>query len=633
MLWNKDIEGPALDVAGYPGNPIRVLAGPGTGKSFALKRRVTRLLEEGIVPERILTVTFTRMAAKDLTSDLTGLGVAGCEEVRAGTLHSLCFSMLNREQVLQLTGRTPRTMLKHEVKHLIRDLPEDAFGTILQREIRLRRFEAAWARLQHEEPGWPPTAVDQQFQDTALAWLTFHRAMLVGEMVTETLKYLRDNPVAPERSMFEHILVDEYQDLNRAEQALIDFLSDNATLTVIGDDDQSIYGFKYANPEGIIEFPASHAGTYPLTLLECRRCPTSVVRIANALINHNTVRVDKNLTERPANGDGEIHILQWRALAEEANGIARIVAAKINAQVVQPEQVIVLVPRKLIAYPIRDALIANGLAVQLGFEDETLNAASAQERFSLLNLLADPNDRVALRVLMGYGSQDGRAGAWTRLRAHCEATGQSPWQALEALTNGDLRLPHMASMIERFSVVQPEVAALVRLALSDFVDAWIPAPLPAVDDLRSLALEVLPSVTDINELYREVKTRISQPEIPDATGKVRVMSLHKSKGLTAQMVVVVGCVEGLIPSEIKEDDRERLRKLEEFRRLFYVAITRTKNILILSGARGFARSDALQMGAQFTGRGNTVRTIASRFIGELGPSAPLPIDGRAFLVE
>jgi len=111
------------------------------------------------------------------------------------------------------------------------------------------------------------------------------------------------------------------------------------------------------------------------------------------------------------------------------------------------------------------------------------------------------------------------------------------------------------------------------------------------------------------------------------------MSLHKSKGLTAQMVVVAGCVEGLIPSGIKEDDPEQLRKVEEFRRLLYVAITRTKNILILSGAIQFARSDALQMGAQFTGKGNTVRTIASRFIGELGASAPPPIDGRDFLVE
>ena len=292
-----------------------------------------------------------------------------------------------------------------------------------------------------------------------------------------------------------------------------------------------------------------------------------------------------------------------------------------------------LVPRKLIAYPIRDALIANGLTVQLGFEDETLSSAAAQERFSLLNLLADPNDRVALRVLMGHGSQDSRAGAWNRLRAHCEAAGQSPWQALEALANGELGLPRMASMIDRFHAVQSEIETLAGLALNEFVDAWISMPLPAVQDLRSLALEVLPSVTDINELYREVKTRISQPEIPDATGKVRVMSLHKSKGLTAKMVIVAGCVEGLIPSGIRDDDPERLRKLEEFRRLFYVAITRTKYILVLSSEVRFAHSTALQMGAQFTGRGNTVRTMASRFIGELGASAPRSIDGRDFLTS
>ncbi len=631
MQWNIDIEGPALDFAGHPGNPIRVLAGPGTGKSFALKRRVARLLEEGSLPEEVLTITFTRMAAKDLISDLMSLGVAGCEEVRAGTLHSLCFSILNREQVFQLTGRSPRPMLKHEVKCLVRDLSEEVFGTILQRETRLRRFEAAWAQLQHEEPGWPPTTIDQQFQDATISWLAFHRAMLVGEMITETLKYLSDNPTAPERSIFRHVLVDEYQDLNRAEQSLIDLLAGNATLTVIGDDDQSIYGFKYANPEGIIDFPSSHTGTHELTLLECRRCPASIVRVANALISHNTMRVNKNLVERPKNGEGEIHILQWRTLAEEAEGIARIVAARIHTGVVQPEQVLVLVPRRLIAYPIRDALVASRLSVQLGFEDETLSSTAAQERFSMLNLLADPNDRVALRVLMGSGSPVARAGAWGRLRAHCEANGQSPWQALEALANGTVSIPHMSSMIDRFRTIQAEVAALNGLALNEFIESWIPLPLPAVVELRALTSEVLPSVADISELYREVKTRISQPEIPDATGKVRIMSLHKSKGLTAQMVVVAGCAEGLVPSGIRDDDPERVRKLEEFRRLFYVAITRSKNTLILSGAVRFARSDALQMGAQFSGQGTTVRTIASRFINELGVSAPRSISGHNFV--
>jgi DNA helicase-2/ATP-dependent DNA helicase PcrA len=631
MQWNKDIEGSALDVARHPGDPIRVLAGPGTGKSFALKRRVTRLLEEGTAPEEILAITFTRMAAKDLTADLISLGVAGCEEVRAGTLHGLCFSMLNREHVLQLTGRYPRTMLKHEIKYLVRDLSRDVFGTILQRETRLRLFEAAWARLQHEMPGWPPTQLDQQFQDATLSWLKFHRAMLVGEMITETLKYLRDNPMAPERSAFHHILVDEYQDLNKAEQALIDLLADNATLTVIGDDDQSIYGFKYANPEGIIDFPTSHAGTHPLTLLECRRCPVSVVRVANMLISHNTVRVYKVLIECPQNGNGEIHILQWRTLAEEADGIARIIAARIHAEIVKPEEVIVLVPRRLIGYPIRDALATNGLSVQLGFEDETLDPIAAQERYSLLNLLANPNDRVALRVLMGYGSQDGRAESWNRLRAHCEATSEPLWQSLEELAGGELKLPHMGSIVNRFRVLQSEYAELCGVTLDHFIDLWIPLLLPGVVDLRSLALEVIPSVADINELYREIKTRISQPEIPDSTGKVRVMSLHKSKGLTAKMVVVAGCVEGLIPSGIRDDDPEQLRKLEEFRRLFYVAITRTKNTLILSGAVRFARTDALQMGAEFTGRSSTVRTIASRFINELGASAPRSINGQDFI--
>ncbi len=635
MLWNKDIEGPALEVARHPGDPLRVLAGPGTGKSFALKRRVARLLEQGVSPNQILAVTFTRVAAKDLVADLNGLGVSGCEQVRAGTLHSLCFYILSRESVLQLTGRNPRTMLKHEVKFLIRDLPADTFGDVDSRWAQLRDFEAAWARLQHDQPGWPSNLLDQQFQQAVLTWLKFHKAMLVGELVPETLRFLRDNPAAPERGMFKYVLVDEFQDLNKAEQELIDLLATGSNLTVIGDDDQSIYGFKHANPEGIIEFPDTHPGTSSLTMLECRRCPTSVVKIANALIAHDLGRLMKSLVARPQNGAGEVHILQWRTMDEEVDGITTIVASKITAKIAEPHEILILAPRRIIGYKIRDVLLAKGLAVQLSFEDETLDSTNAQERFSLLNLVADPDDRVALRVLMGWGSHDGRAGAWGRLRRYCESNGQTPWQALQGLANGTVSLPYMDNIVDRFRVVRSEMEKLKGLGLEEFIKAWAPESITETEDLRELGLEVSPQAADIQGLYRELQMRISQPEIPDATGKVRVMSLHKSKGLTAKIVVVVACVEGLIPSGIRDTDSpaEQLRKIEEFRRLFYVAITRTKNTLVLSNTLHFGRRVALQMGAKFEGRGNNVRTIASRFISELGPDAPKSVDGRSYLAN
>lgn len=145
--WDDGLTGAARDVAAAEASPLKVIAGPGTGKTFALKRRVARRLQEGSKPKRILAVTFTRMAATDLKNELTALGIEGCDEVDALTLHSLCFRMLGRAVVLESTGRDPRPLLAFEERFMIEDLTGDGFGGIRDRQRRLQAFNAAWARL------------------------------------------------------------------------------------------------------------------------------------------------------------------------------------------------------------------------------------------------------------------------------------------------------------------------------------------------------------------------------------------------------------------------------------------------------------------------------------------------------
>jgi DNA helicase-2/ATP-dependent DNA helicase PcrA len=262
MAWASDLDpaSPAYQIASDDSRYIRVLAGPGTGKSFALKRRVARLLEGNIAPARILPVTFTKVAAEDLQRELVNIGVPGCEEIRGSTLHSLGMRILSRQNVLAVTGRVARPLNRFEMEPLLYDLPA-GFGKKREREKRIRAYEAAWARLQHDEPGFAQTPTDASFQRVLIAWLRFHEGMLIGEIIPELYRYLRNNPAAPERSLYDHVLVDEYQDLNKAEQAVVDLLSTTASLCVVGDDDQSLYSFKHAHPEGIRTFPATHPGT------------------------------------------------------------------------------------------------------------------------------------------------------------------------------------------------------------------------------------------------------------------------------------------------------------------------------------------------------------------------------------
>src|SRR5271167_2153883 len=111
MPWNNGLTGTALQIAATTESPLRVMAGPGTGKSFAMKRRVARLLEEDVDARRILAVTFTRNAAASVVEDLTNLGVAGCNNIWAGTLHAFCFGLLGQQEVFDFLGRVPRPIV------------------------------------------------------------------------------------------------------------------------------------------------------------------------------------------------------------------------------------------------------------------------------------------------------------------------------------------------------------------------------------------------------------------------------------------------------------------------------------------------------------------------------------------
>src|SRR5829696_4747117 len=174
MPWNDNLdpESPAYGIAAAAARYIRVVAGPGTGKSFALKRRVARLLEEGVDPKRILPVTFTKVAAEDLQREMLQVGVPGCERIRGSTLHSLCMRILSRQHALEAIGRVPRPLNRFEMEPLLYDL--SAFGKKRERAKRIRACEAAWARLQHDMPGRAVDAGDRAFEAALVDWLRFH---------------------------------------------------------------------------------------------------------------------------------------------------------------------------------------------------------------------------------------------------------------------------------------------------------------------------------------------------------------------------------------------------------------------------------------------------------------------------
>ena len=148
--WDDGLVGPARNIAGLDHTPIRVLAGPGTGKTFALMRRVRAFCKAAPGQTGYWSARSRAPPRGDLEEELAGLGVDGANTVRSGTLHAFCFGLLGQEEVLEATGRVPRPLLAFEERFLLKDLNGAAFGTIHERRRRLQAFNAAWARLQSE---------------------------------------------------------------------------------------------------------------------------------------------------------------------------------------------------------------------------------------------------------------------------------------------------------------------------------------------------------------------------------------------------------------------------------------------------------------------------------------------------
>lgn len=634
MPWSDGliVDSASYEIAASTNVRIRVLAGPGTGKSFAMKRRVARLLEEGVDPRHILAVTFTRVAAEDLHRELMSLGVNGCERLNGRTLHSLGMKILSRNHVLETTGRVPRPLNLFELEPLYYDLMK-TFPGKRNCKKNIRAFESAWARLQQNVPGHAQSAEEVAFELELVNWLRFHRGMLIGEIIPRLFEYLRMNPAAPERSEFSHVLVDEFQDLNRAEQNVIDLLSSSAELCVVGDDDQSIYSFKHAHPDGIREWILVNDSADDVALAECRRCPTRVVSIANSLIGHNQLREPRQLVARPQNGEGVIRILQYPSLFHEAQGVAQIVLDTIAAGAAAGD-ILILAQRRVVGNPIQAALEEFGVPVKSYFAESELDSTEAQRALALLKLFVDREDRIALRWLLGDGYQTFQSAGYFRVRQYCERIGSSPWATMTLLAANEIVLPYTGTLVTRFTAINTQLASLAECeATADVVDALFPDGVESLSSVREVAIEALEGAANVAELLEAIVTAIAQPEIPMEIEQVRIMSLHKSKGLSSPIVFIAGCMEGLLPSEPDEQmsPADRQRYIEEQRRLFYVGITRVKSVpedgkpgtLVLSSSTFMPLDVALAAGirpAQYLG--NRAALHASRFMNELGPAAP-----------
>jgi superfamily I DNA/RNA helicase len=501
----------------------------------------------------------------------------------------------------------------------------------------LKAFEAGWARSTQDHPGLATVPEDRQFEAAVLRWLKDHRAILIGEVVPLAYDFLRHNPASSELSAFDHVIVDEYQDLNTCEQKLLDVLAENGSLCVAGDDDQSIYGMRYANPTGILEF-IDRSEVTSFEILSCGRCPQLVIALANSLVRCSVAARSREdlVSSRPE--IGEVDIVQWDTLDDEINGTIAAIASELQHEKFQPGEVLVLAHRRLIGERIRDGLRALSIPVESFFTEEELKAEPAQEALALFRLALNPEDLPALRVILGIGDDTGRSAAYQKVWAQSRTDGTTPRAILERLDAGDDFGFRASALVDRFRAARRKVSELDLENLRDLVDRLFPDGVVETAELREVALAELEGVITAQQLLDRLVVVITQDEVPQHPAFVRIMSLHKSKGLTSPRVYVAGLVEGVVPTVANRQGADLETAIEEQRRLLYVALTRTAVRLTLSCCLRMDFSVASSFGARVasgTTRGRrgalTCGVIASRYLRELGPRAPRPVRGAPWL--
>jgi superfamily I DNA/RNA helicase len=336
---------------------IRVVAGPGAGKTTCLKRRIRRLREgDGVAADRIFVGTFTRAIANDLRTELG-------DDIQVSTLHSLAYGLL-RANPSACQGMKLRFLLSYEEAVMLYDIAPlvDSSLDHNARKDGLRRLQSHRSQRKEFE--------DAVFAGAVRTWLQRLGGMLVGEVVYLATTALESEDI--ERGAFDHVIVDEYQDLTAAEQELVELVwSRSGSLIVMGDNNQSIYGFRFNHPDGVNEFLErwTGEGAVDLSFPDNRRCGDAILQVANLMIAES----GGGDPMVPASGrPGNVDLVQWPSVSAEVAGIADHIR-RHNEQ-----SFLVLVPRRFLGYRLKDVL---GDDARTSFHEEILRHPVAAEAF------------------------------------------------------------------------------------------------------------------------------------------------------------------------------------------------------------------------------------------------------------
>lgn len=580
--------------------PCVVIAGAGSGKTRVLTYRVARLVTDGVDPETIWACTFTKKAAGEMAERLEQLIGEAAESVNVGTIHSFCFRILReewRQQGLRYDVLDERGQLRVMREILAPPGPKNPWGLdISETVLSPAEALAMISRLKNDLIG-PEEYAERAEHGCPLVdvYLAYERRKeqerLVDfdDMLVLCYRLLRDNPaiLGKWRRRWQWVLVDEFQDTNRAQWEIIRMLTapeDN--LFVVGDDWQAIYGWRGARPDLIVRFREYYPNATVVVLDTNYRSVEPVVRAGNRLIANNPDQYPKTLVAQRGPG-GYVTLLLASDEEDEADRVATEIESLVQDGI-RYGDIAVLVRTNRQTRAFEDAFVARNIPHVVAGSVGFYNRREVQDLVAYLRLLVNPSDDEACKRVFNVPSRFLGAAYQRAVEVHAARTGLSFFEAMD--TAADLkdwqrrRASEFVQLIlrlrDRFGSARP-ADALQAIRSETGYDEWLrreerdEADNPRLENVQELVAAASRFAT-IPEFLAYVDMMAGRTrEESDAGDKVQVLTIHRSKGLEWRVVFLCGLADELLP-------HARAESLAEERRLCYVGITRARDRLYLS---------------------------------------------------
>ncbi len=591
--------------------PCLVIAGAGSGKTKVLTHKIAYLIaEKNIAPWNILAITFTNKAASEMKERIENLVGDVAKDIWMGTFHSICVRILRKyidrigfdSSFLIFDTQDQRTLVKECLKALNIDDKMFTDRSVLS--------EISNAKNEMLEPIPYSVKYQADFRKAKIGEiyslyqkrLKENNALDFDDIINYTIKILTENPDALEyyTEKFKYVLVDEYQDTNKAQFTLVTILASKyGNITVVGDNDQGIYSFRGADISNILNFEKDFPGTKIIKLEQNYRCTGNILKAANYVIKNNETKYEKKLWTE--NEEGKLpEIYQGDDEYDEARYIVEQINTLKREEYFKYSDFSILYRMNSQSRAIEDILLREDIPYKVIGGLKFYERKEIKDTIAYLRLIANQSDNISLKRIINEPKRGIGKTSLDNIEEIAQKAGISMYEVIKhadqyGLNRVFVNSREFVELIEDLKNKKEEtqISELIKMVLnkSGYTKALelentveAESRLQNLDELLTVAMEFEEEFAEnsLNEFLESITLSSDVDNLEESAESVTLMTLHSAKGLEFPVVFLVGMEEGIFPGYKSIGEP---KELEEERRLFYVGITRAKQYLYLTCAK------------------------------------------------